>query len=236
MKMDMCRALNNLYISVMSVLPDKYGDEWGVSGMNLFKDTAGENCQIDIMFVGIMYDRETAFSGCYRVCFNICEDSFEKEMLFVDGKEVSCLHPYCLCISCLCSAIKFFLDQVDDTGKLCYKVCNTLGDTTEYATVGYQHALKTGTVTVECNEDNVRYLTVPKDQLFFFNLNNVNGRIFKSKFHEIKKEAIEKYGLGANICRTAREVLGMCCRVAGTEEIFLESALSVLVPRITERK
>ena len=28
MKMDMCRALNNLYISVMSVLPDKYGDEW----------------------------------------------------------------------------------------------------------------------------------------------------------------------------------------------------------------
>ena len=52
-------------------------------------------------------------------------------MLFVDGKEVSCLNPYmngCLCTSCLCSAIRFFLDQVDDTGKLYYRVCNILED------------------------------------------------------------------------------------------------------------
>lgn len=120
---------------------------------------------------------------------------------------------------------------MDDTGKLYYRVCNTLGDTTEYATVGYQYALKTGTVTVECNEDNLRYLTVPKNQLFFFNFDNVNGRIFESNSHKIKKEAIEKYGLGADICRTAREVLDMCCRIECTEEIFLESALSVLVQR-----
>ena len=229
--MDMCRALSTLYTSVMSVLPDKYGDKWGISGMDLFRDTAGENCQMDVMFVGIMDDRETAFSGCYRVLFNISEDSLKKEMLFVDGKDISCIHPYmngCLCTS---SAIGFFLDQVDDTGKLCYRVCNTLGDTTGYVAVGYQYALKTGTVTVECNEDNVRYLTVPKNQLFFFNLNNVNGKIFESKFHEIKKEAIEKYGLSADICSNAREVLDMCCRIEGTEEIFLESALSVLVQR-----
>ena len=234
MKMDMCRALSTLYTSVISVLPDKYGDEWGISGMNLFRDTDGENCQMDVMFVGIMDDRETAFSGCYRVLFDISGDSLKREMLFVDGKEVSCLHPCvngCLCTSCLCAAIRFFLDQVDDAGKLCYRVCNTLGDTTEYESVGYQYALKTGTVTVECNEDNVRYLTVPKNQLFFFNLNNVNGRIFESKFHEIKKEAIEKYGLGANMCSTAREVLDMCGRIEGTEEIFLKSALSVLVQR-----
>lgn len=67
MKMDMCRTLSTLYISVMSVLPDKYGDEWGISGMNLFRDIAGENCQMDVMFIGIMDDRETAFSGCYMV-------------------------------------------------------------------------------------------------------------------------------------------------------------------------
>ena len=72
--------------------------------------------------------------------------------------------------------------------------------------------------------------------MFFFNFNNVNGRFFESKFHEIKKEAIKKYGLGANICSTDREVLDMCCMIEGTEEIFLESALSVLVPGITERK
>lgn len=30
--------------------------------------------------------------------------------------------------------------------------------------------------------------------------------------------------------------MGMCGRIEGTEEIFLESALSVLVPGITERK
>lgn len=233
MKMDMCRSLSTLYTSVMSVLPDKYGDEWGISGMDLFRDTAGENCQMDVMFIGIMDDRETAFSGCYRVLFNISGDSLKREMLIVNGKGISCMHPYvngCLCTSCLCSAIGFFLDQVDDTGKLCYRVCNTLGDTTGYA-VGYQYALKTGTVTVECNEDNVRYLTVPKNQLFFFNFNNVNGKIFESNFHKIKKEAVEKYGLGADICSNAREVLDMCCRIEGTKEIFLENALSVLVQR-----
>lgn len=37
MKMDMCRALSTLYTSVMSVLPDKYGDKWGISGMDLFR-------------------------------------------------------------------------------------------------------------------------------------------------------------------------------------------------------
>lgn len=30
--------------------------------------------------------------------------------------------------------------------------------------------------------------------------------------------------------------MNMCGRIEGTEEIFLESALSVLVPGITERK
>ena len=43
----------------------------GISGMNLFRDTAGENCQMDVMFIGIVDDRETAFSGCYRVLSNI---------------------------------------------------------------------------------------------------------------------------------------------------------------------
>lgn len=74
-------------------------------------------------------------------------------MMIVNGKGISCLFPYvngCLRTSCLCSAIRFFLDQVDDTGKLCYRVCNTLGDTTGYS-VWYQYALKTGIVTVECN-------------------------------------------------------------------------------------
>lgn len=55
-------------------------------------------------------------------------------MMIVDWKEVSCLHPYvndCLCTSCLCSAIRFFLDQVGDTGKLCYRVCNILEDNRE---------------------------------------------------------------------------------------------------------
>ena len=59
MKMNMCMALSTLYTSVMSVLPDKYGDEWGISGMNLFRDTAGENCQMDVMFAGIMDDRDS---------------------------------------------------------------------------------------------------------------------------------------------------------------------------------
>lgn len=56
-------------------------------------------------------------------------------------------------------------------------------------------------------------------------------RFLNQIFIRSKKEAIEKYGLGADICRTAREVLDMCCRIEGTEEIFLESALSVLVQR-----
>ena len=30
--------------------------------------------------------------------------------------------------------------------------------------------------------------------------------------------------------------MDMCCRIEGTEKIFLESALSVLIPGITERK
>lgn len=87
----------------MSVLPDKYGDKWGIAGMNFFRDTAGENCQMDVMLVGIMDDRETAFSGCYRVLFDISGDSLKKEILFVDGKDISCMNPYmngCLCTSC----------------------------------------------------------------------------------------------------------------------------------------
>ena len=55
-------------------------------------------------------------------------------MLFVDGKEVSCLNSYmngCLRTSCLCSVTKFFLDHVDDTGKQYYRVCNILEDNRE---------------------------------------------------------------------------------------------------------
>lgn len=59
MKMGMCRVSSTLYTSVMSVIPDKYGDGWGISGMTIFRDTAGENCQMDVMFVGIMNDRDS---------------------------------------------------------------------------------------------------------------------------------------------------------------------------------
>lgn len=234
MKMDLCRALSTLYTSVMSVLPDRYGMDWGISGVNLLRNDSGSMCQLDIMFVGMMDDRRTAFEGCYKVWYNICSDSLECEMLFIDGVSARCCCTQYI-TGCLCATIRFFLDQVDDSGELYYRVCNTLGEMVEYAVVGYQHALKTGTVTVECNIDNVRYLTVPRKQLFFFNFYKVNNRVFESKFYEIKREAIEKYGPDINVCKTSKEVLDVCCIIESTEEIFLESALSVLVQRIIGR-
>ena len=234
MKMDLCKALSTLYTSVMSILPDGHGGNWGISGIDLNRNDLGALCQMDVMFVGCMNDNRTSFSGSYRVWYNIWEDSLKEEMLFVNGISVYCPPSYVM--GCLCASIRFFLDWVDESGKLQYRVCNTLKDKVTYGAVGYKHILKTCTVSVEEDENGVKYLIVPRDQLFYFNFYDLDSSIFESKFYEIRREALENYGPDIMACKSSKEVLDVCCMIESTEEVFLKSALEVLLPSITRYK